>query len=42
MKNLPKFELNELIGDFDIDIQGNQIYLNKGVDKNGAAILQDK
>jgi hypothetical protein len=42
MKNLPKFELTELMGDFDIDIQGNQIFINKGIDKNGVAILHDK
>ena len=42
MRELPKFEIADLIGNFDIDEDGNYIIISNGKDRRGFDILEDK
>lgn len=42
MRQLPKFEIADLIGNFDIDEDGNYIIISNGKDNRGYDVLEDK
>ena len=42
MRQLPSFEINDLIGSFEIDEDGNFVILRNGKDANGKARLEDQ
>lgn len=42
MRQLPKFSVNDLIGSFDIDEDGNYIIISNGRDDRGRDILEDQ
>jgi hypothetical protein len=42
MRQLPQFQINDLIGTFEIDEDGNFIILRNGLDKNGKPRLEDQ
>lgn len=42
MRQLPKFSVNDLIGKFDIDEDGNYIIISNGRDQRGRDILEDQ
>ena len=41
MNQIPKFEINEIIGNFDIDEEGNYIIISNGKDIRGKPRLED-
>lgn len=41
MRNLPKFGINDIIGEFDIDEDGNFIIVSNGYDDDDVIILED-
>ena len=41
MRQLPQFEIAEIIGEFDIDEDGNYMIIGAGEDKQGEQILED-
>jgi hypothetical protein len=41
MRNLPKFTIAEITGNFEIDEDGNFIIVSNGRDKVGELILED-
>ena len=41
MRNLPKFTIAEITGNFEIDEDGNFIIVSNGRDKDGELILED-
>ena len=42
MRQLPAFEISDLIGNFDIDEDGNYIIVRNGTDKKGVPRLEDQ
>lgn len=41
MRQIPKFEINEIIGNFDVDEEGNYIIISNGRDIRGQTRLED-
>jgi hypothetical protein len=41
MRQLPHFEINDIIGNFDIDEEGNNMIIGNGEDTKGNQILED-
>lgn len=41
MRELPQFKIEDLIGDFEIDEEGNYIIISNGKDASGEDILED-